>query len=547
VSCPNELTWSIYVDGELEGDALRRAQMHLVSCRDCRSRVVALRDEATAIANALAERAAAPAPLRRRATPERSLAWGVPVAIAGVTLLLALAGAWIELRLPGVLDLVHPARLMGAYEMAFDSIFLLRRRLPGLVELATAVGAVSAVSALGCAAVHALSQRLTKPRSLLLVLSLAVLLPEAARAIDYRGDRDTHIAADETVAETLVCTGEVVTIDGTVDGDLVVAAERITLRGRVTGDVYAFGDEVEIDGTVQGSVRVAAERARLGGRVEGSVLLAGDRLTLAPGSRVERDATIFGSGAQVDGATVRDVAFAGEWIELRGEIGRDLQVFAADQVKLLDGARIGRDLRAKLADGPEAVEQASGATVGGEIRVETGSMVHEHHLSHYLHPRFYLTAVVAAAAAFVFGLLMYLLDPRLFEADPPDARGFFRSLGIGFLVVLAGPVALLLVGLTVIGLPVAALGLYLLILALYGGYVLVAGLVGQRVLAPSGPGLGPFAPSLLVGVLILAALSVLPFVGSAVRIVAVLFGLGCLVDRVRGLHALNLRGIRSQG
>jgi hypothetical protein len=132
----------------------------------------------------------------------------------------------------------------------------------------------------------------------------------------------------------------------------------------------------------------------------------------------------------------------------------------------------------------------------------------------------------------------------LFEADPPDARGFFRSLGIGFVVLLAGPVALLLVGLTVVGIPVAVLGFSLLILSLYTSYVLVAGMVGQFILAPSGPGLARFAPSLLVGVLILSVVAALPFIGPAVRIVTVLFGLGCLFDRVRGVHALNLSGIR---
>jgi hypothetical protein len=68
--------------------------------------------------------------------------------------------------------------------------------------------------------------------------------------------------------------------------------------------------------------------------------------------------------------------------------------------------------------------------------------------------------------------------------------------------------------------------------------------VGQAVLTPPGSGLGAFAPSLLVGVLIVSAVAALPFVGPPVRIVAILFGLGCLLERTRGLHALNLRGFR---
>ena len=541
MSCPSEFTWSVYVDGELPPDERRRAEMHLVSCRDCRTRVVALGVEAAALARALHERSPAPRP---RPVPARDLAWSLPAAVAAVTTVLVIAGLLIELRLPGVLDLLNPRRLMGVYEMVFDSIFMLRSGLPGLFELGTSVGAVAALSALGCGAVQALARRVTRWSSLPLVLIFSLSAPDAARALDFRLDQDTHIGAGETVDETLVCTGELVTVDGTIDGDLIVGAERVAVRGTVTGNLYVFGGEVEIEGVVQGSVLGVGERLRLGARVDGGTTLAGKRLTVTNGARLGRDAALFGEGVRMEGVAARDVVFAGEWIEVRGEIARDLHVLGADRIALLDGASVGRDVRARLWGRHEEVERAGGASVGGEVRVAQESILREHYLAHYRHPTFYVMLLVGAAAAFLFGLLIYLLDPRLFEADAPDARGFFRSLGIGFVVLLAGPIGVLLVGLTVVGIPVALLGLFILISAVYTSYVLVTGLVGQVVLKPSGPGLAAFAPSLLVGVLIVSAVAALPFVGPAVRIVTVLFGLGCLFERVRGMHALNLRGIR---
>jgi hypothetical protein len=119
-----------------------------------------------------------------------------------------------------------------------------------------------------------------------------------------------------------------------------------------------------------------------------------------------------------------------------------------------------------------------------------------------------------------------------------------RAVGIGFVICLVGPVALVVVGLTVVGIPISILGLFVLLTSLYTGYVLVAGLVGRAIVAPTGPGLGAFAPSLLAGVVVLWTATAIPFVGPAIRVVAVLFGLGCLLERVRSVHALNLRGIR---
>ncbi len=540
MNCPSEYTWSVYVDDELPGDELRGVEMHLVSCRACRGQVMALRDEIEALSNVFYERAMS----RRPQAPPKDLSWSLPMAIVAVTAVLTIGGLLIELRLPGVLDLLNPKRLIGANEMVFDAIFMLRGRWPEFFSAAASVGAVASFSALGCAALHALSRRIAKTSSLSLLLLIFLATPEIASALEFRDDEDTHIGASETVSETLVCTGDVVTVDGTIDGDLFVAAERFTLRGTVTGNLFIFAGEVEVAGIVEGTIIGIGERIGLSARVDGAVMLAGDRVTIMDEARLGRDVTVFGEGVRIAGQAARDVTFAGDWIEVRAEIARDLHVLAADRIELLDGARVGRDVRGRLTGRSAEIEQASESIVAGEVMVTKESLIHDHYLAHYKKPSFYLMLLVAAAGAFLFGLLIYVLDPRFFEADPPDARGFVRSLGLGFVVLLSAPVAILLIGMTVVGIPVAVLGLFFLISAVYTSYVIVAGLVGQAVLAPSGPGLGSFAPSLLVGVLILGAIAALPFIGVAIRILAVLFGLGCLFERARGLHALNLRRIR---
>jgi len=529
MNCPSEFTWSVYVDAELSDDELRGVEMHLVACAACRSQVMALRDEIDALSNVFYERASGRASSRSPKAPPKDLSWSLPMAIAAVTAVLTIGGLLVELHLPGVLDLLNPKRLVGVNRMVFDTIFMVRGRWPELSGAAAAVGAMAAFSALGSAVLHALSRHIAKTSSLSLLLISLVAAPEIANSLDFRGDVDTHIMAGETISETLVCTGEIVTIDGTIDGDLIVGAER---------------REVEVDGIVEGTVVGMGERVNLSGRVDGAVMLAGDRVTIMDGARLGRDVTVFGEGVRIAGRAARDVTFAGDWIEVRGEIARDLHVLAADRLALLDSARIGRDVRARLMGGSDEIEQAPGSVVSGEITVSRDSLIHDHYLAHYKKPSFYIMLLIGAAGAFVFGLFIYVLDPRFFEADPPDARGFVRSLGIGFVVLLSGPVAIALLGLTVVGIPVAVLALFFLISAVYTSYVIVAGLIGQAVLTPPGSGIGSFAPSLLVGVLILSAIAALPFVGLAVRILAVLFGLGCLFERARGLHALNLRGIR---
>ena len=541
MSCPSEFTWSVYVDSELEGEELRTAEIHLVSCRSCRSQVMALRDEIEALSNMFYERVPAHGLSESEPADARHFSWSLPMAIAVVTAALTIGGLLIELRLPGMLDLLNPKRLIGVNEMVFDAIFMLRGRWPELSDAAASVGAMAAFSALGCAVLHAVSRRVAVSSSLSLLLLVLIASPDLATALDLRADVDTHVGEGETVSETLVCTGEVVSIDGTVDGDLVVAAERFTLRGVVTGNLYVFAGEIELDGRVEGTLISIGERINLGGSVEGGTALAGDRVTITDRAEFGRDVAVFGEGVRFAGKAKRDVTFAGEWIEVRAEIARDLHVLSADRIVLLGDARVGGDVRARLMGHWAEIDQSPNAVVNGEVMVQQDSIVRDHYLARYKEVGFYVMVLVGAAAAFVFGLLIFILDPRVFSAEIPDARSFVRSMGIGFVLLLSAPVAIAVIGLTVVGIPVAVLGLFFLIASLYTSYVLVAGLVGQTFLPPSGPGIGSFAPSLLAGIVLLSVIAALPFVGPAIRILAILFGLGCLFERVRGMHALNLQ------
>ena len=111
MSCPSRTICLLYAERELDGSALRETEAHLVDCRACRARVVALREESTLLGDVLRserERARADA---AAAAPEPGVALGVPLAIAAVPRPAAVASALLDVRLPGALDLLNPRRL----------------------------------------------------------------------------------------------------------------------------------------------------------------------------------------------------------------------------------------------------------------------------------------------------------------------------------------------------------------------------------------------------------------------------------------------------
>ena len=73
MSCFPEYRYAIYVDGELEGAALREVQAHLIGCRRCRALVVALEEEATLLGDLLHDRVVGELVTRGKVEAQRKL------------------------------------------------------------------------------------------------------------------------------------------------------------------------------------------------------------------------------------------------------------------------------------------------------------------------------------------------------------------------------------------------------------------------------------------------------------------------------------------
>lgn len=530
MSCPAPPTLARYADRELAGDALRALEAHLVGCRACRAAVVALQSESLLLADVLQERPRRLAPHAAPAEPEPGVALGLPLAVAALTAVTAVGGFLLESQLPGGFDLLNPLRLLGATEMAFDLIFMLRDRAPGLIELALAVAIVASVSALLSFAVGAVYRRVFGATALLLCL----LLPQRGAGFELRHvhDGDVQIAAGETFDGTLIVSSRQLEVNGVVEGDLIAAAERIHIAGSVRGNLYAFARDVEISGTVGGSVIGLIEDADIDGAVEGSVYQASERVKLGPSGRIGRDAALFTTDSVLAGRLGRDLLYAGERLELRGEIGRNVAARWVERVSLQDGARIGGDVDAWLDD-PSDLVRAPGAQVAGEVRTHEHASASSHYLAAYRDPWFWALHAVGFVASFLFGLLVHVLAPRLLDFEVTTARQLFATLGQGFVALIVTPIALLLLALTLVGIPIALLGLVTWLGAIYLAEIVVATAVGRWLLPLRNAGLFAFGRTLLAGLALLLVAQHVPFLGPPVLALVLLVGLGSLAARAR--------------
>ena len=207
-----------------------------MGCERCRGRVLALREEARALSALLrtSGRRAAAAAVRCRSGPR--LAYGLPVAVGATALATAVAPRYRD-RFPRM-GWLRPSALLGVNEMLFDTIFMLRDRAPGWLELATALGALAGLAAI------------------LTFLAGALLRRQAGRSLRRcSGSRSPAAAPKQRARPPASSIGDTVRVErGEIhQGTLAVSCESLEIDGLVIGDVLAFCERVAIRGEVEGT------------------------------------------------------------------------------------------------------------------------------------------------------------------------------------------------------------------------------------------------------------------------------------------------------
>ena len=508
MSCYSELAYSLYADHELPPEEAQEVEAHLAACARCRALVEGLRAENLFLAEVMQtpedELAAAVTPVQNASSLIRIFALLIAVS-AG----LELVAEWIATLVPGSLSWLDPFGPAVRWTLGFGVMnYLIEEGAAMLVSALTTLG-VLVFALLILRAGLSLVQR--RPAAIVLLAILALVLGRtAASAAERRTGEVVTVPRDQTVNDSLLAGGEVVNIDGNVVGNLFVWARRVAVKGTVKGDVVVFAQTLDVDGTVEGNVYVFAQFASIRGHVVRGVYSFAEHVQLD-------------SASQVDGELV---AASGS-TEVRGTIGKHLSAYSG-YVGLWTPARVGGDVEAHVAKAKNLFVEP-GVVIAGK----TETFLPTRRPSRYARPGFYLMQGVRLGAALLTGLVLYWLFPILFAARLDKASSVLLTMGLGFLVLVAPPIAALIAAITLVGLPLALLGAGLWLACLYVAKIFVAALIGQGIRRSPLSQPKSFALDLLIGLAIVFVAINLPYLGGWIRFLVLLLGLGLAFIQAR--------------
>lgn len=528
MTCPTLLTCSLHADGALSGAEGAELDRHLAGCWTCRQRVDAARADRAAIGAALraAETVRAIPAFTPPPTAATLLIWLGWMAVAAW----AVDVAWSSiaaLELPQWLAWLAPNALGAGIDLliglVLDALSGGIDTMPGITAVALYVAATA--TALAIAARLWQQPSAAGPLSLCLLVVAATAAP-SGHAFEVRHD-ETRVVVDagETIDDTLVVMAENVQVDGTVTGDLIAMGRRVTVTGKVGGVLVAAGQTLVVEGRVTGTALTLGETLELRDADLGAnAYAAGRSVVVDAGSRVAGNAALAGESVDLHGRVGRDLLGAAERLTVYGSVDGNLRAIS-DRLDLTRSARIGGDVQARLAD-TDNLSVAPGAEIGGETRVDTLPT----RPSRYASPGYYLSELLHFVAAFVSGLVLMHFFPGLFQIRPETGSELLTAAGVGAVVLLATPVLAAAAIMTLIGAPLGLLVLAAWIGGLYVSGIVTSVLIGRRLLAGRE---SRSALILLAGLLVLFVLINVPVAGGAVRLLAMLLGLGVVALAAR--------------
>lgn len=332
-----------------------------------------------------------------------------------------------------------------------------------------------------------------------------------------------------------------------IGGDLAAAGGRVVLEQPVGGDAALAGGSVEVRASVGDDLRIAGGSVSVDSRVGGQLLAVGADVTLRPGAAVSGSADLSAANVLVQGRIGAALRGRAQKIVVDGEVDGPVHL-AAERVELGAGARLKGPL---TYESPNDLVRAEAAVVQGpvvrEMR-EGGRARRPGPPSRAAGPGG-PGVLIAYVALLACCSALLLLMPALTSGAAARLRASpWRSLGIGAASLFALPLAMLLLFITILGIPLGlALAAAYPVLLLGGFIVGVLGLTDamaarlrrrhdpDTVDPAHRPGLGQVA----LGLLGVVALGLVPVAGALLVLLLALAGLGAAI--------LQLRARRSAG
>ncbi|MEK7602067.1 MAG: hypothetical protein AAB472_01085 [Patescibacteria group bacterium] len=367
-------------------------------------------------------------------------------------------------------------------------------------------------------------------RRLALALILTVL-PWSAHAATLESGRT--IVLSEASSTNAYLAGTDVTVVAPLAGDLLAAGATIHANAPIAGDLMLAGGTILVEKPVAGDVRVFGGEVTLSAPIGGDLLAAGNTVIASTSAR---DTRIAGATVKLLAGASGPVHVVGSDITLTGDFSGDVTIEASNSITITDGTHIHGGLKYNAPE--QIVIPATALVDGGITYIGSSAYLPTNSEAHTF-------ALAGATILFLVGMIALSILAGLFAGLFPEfthqiaektlsarPQRFVLLTLLGFGVLVATPVLILILGLSFVGIGVAIAltGVYALFIMsayVYAG-ILAGAALSRRFLKRN----VITWREAVIGTFILYFIGLIPFLGGLIKFILMMSAGGAIVSIV---------------
>jgi len=344
------------------------------------------------------------------------------------------------------------------------------------------------------------------------ILILITPVTASAQSNSMNKQKVVTVGKDQIIAQDYFNAGDKVVIDGTVNGDAYIAGGQVDVNGTIKGDLLVAGGEVTVRGAVVQNIRAVGGTILIEGTVGRNVSIVGGSLTLGKNAKINGNAALVGGdvslGSVVNGSVI-------------GAIG-NLQIFNDAQVK--GNLTYWSDTEAQIANGASV----SGAVNFNQTNVKNRLDNSSEKAQKAANGFGVFMKLITFASTLIVGLLLVRFMP-VFSSKTAEfvSTRFWKTMSSGFVIIVATPVLIILLLVTLIGIPFAIFATIGYMGLIYFSKFFVAMALGKY-LSQAWKSHLSVSWQFVVGMAMFYLLGMIPVIGFFVKLVTLFAGVGAL-------------------
>ncbi len=353
--------------------------------------------------------------------------------------------------------------------------------------------------------------------SLIIVLTVSSAL--FAQGSDYRFADYVRIQIGDTISVQVITGAEWIEVEGHIVNDLYAFGKQITIDGSVGDDAVLFGEVITIRGSVGDMVAGAGRTIVIDGEIGGDLIMAAKEIRFTENAHVRGNVsagaeTIYFNGNRIDGA----VRLAAKRANLDGEAGGHVLIYSNDVVfgnAYRDGGRT-----RIVSTEPLYRDNLGNIPPNLELEVRQPGIFPVLMFQIW----FYLSLLVTGI------VLLTLFFPTASDLQRFSTERFWMNILTGFGMFILIPLAIILLIILVLTIPLAIILSVLYGLTLFISYLMVAMILGFQFVTwfVADPKKSTYYWSLVLGLILIAVLNNVPFIGGLFSILLLFFGIGSM-------------------